>query len=303
MKKLHKHYYIYIIYIYDMCNIRYVLQLFINIGGKKKITSVTLQEGWVYKMGEAISGLEGQYWRKRWLSLVTHPPRLVYREHCDSKEVKGVIDLKNILRIEKIVDETVITKQYQCPTLYVFECVTSNRTWIFACLSDDECNIWIERIRYFQPKLHLNAAARSNAKEQASLVDDSKNRHHDHMLSATHVNHEHSNLLLTDRSDNGKGLIPNPNESMHRSNPNASKVIQSVIDTTEEKNPLPVTRPSLNNRAGVIAQLLRRVSGVAEYIGLAEQRSVIRAVQPKGTVVDSPATDIHQPDTNANAKN
>merc|ERR1712154_511205 len=49
-----------------------------NIGG---VESNAVAQGWMFKLGAAISGLEQNYWKKRWVSLYKKPPRLAYAQH------------------------------------------------------------------------------------------------------------------------------------------------------------------------------------------------------------------------------
>merc|ERR1711997_787893 len=41
-------------------------------------------QGWMYKLGAAVRGLEQNYWKKRWVSLYKKPARLAYAQHPHS---------------------------------------------------------------------------------------------------------------------------------------------------------------------------------------------------------------------------
>merc|ERR1712130_602312 len=48
---------------------------------KNIIQSSAIAQGWMYKLGAAVRGLEQNYWKKRWVSLYKKPARLAYAQH------------------------------------------------------------------------------------------------------------------------------------------------------------------------------------------------------------------------------
>merc|ERR1711933_144525 len=43
--------------------------------------SNAVAQGWMFKLGAAVRGLEQNYWKKRWVSLYKQPARLAYAQH------------------------------------------------------------------------------------------------------------------------------------------------------------------------------------------------------------------------------
>merc|ERR1711933_581546 len=43
--------------------------------------SNAVAQGWMFKLGAAVRGLEQNYWKKRWISLYKKPARLAYSQH------------------------------------------------------------------------------------------------------------------------------------------------------------------------------------------------------------------------------
>merc|ERR1712228_571405 len=57
---------------------------FIKSSGNEKnasIESAAIAQGWMYKLGAAVRGLDQNYWKKRWVSLYKKPARLAYAQH------------------------------------------------------------------------------------------------------------------------------------------------------------------------------------------------------------------------------
>merc|ERR1712129_571324 len=121
-------------------------------------------QGWMYKLGAAVRGLEQNYWKKRWVSLYKQPARLAYAQHPysiqddpilsspksaekimsnaseeqkeeekevetkvkKSKVLKGVIALSDVTNIIKIgANNKIIKDKYRAPTVHVFALITA----------------------------------------------------------------------------------------------------------------------------------------------------------------------------------
>merc|ERR1712129_614944 len=58
-------------------------------------------QGWMYKLGAAVRGLEQNYWKKRWVSLYKQPARLAYAQHPYS--IQDEPTLSSPKSVEKIM--------------------------------------------------------------------------------------------------------------------------------------------------------------------------------------------------------
>ncbi len=116
--------------------------------------SDAVAQGWMFKLGAAVRGLEQNYWKKRWVSLHKKPPRLAYAQHTYSQNndmsnenedkkmgLKGVIQLNDVTNIIKIGNNDITKNKYRAPTVYVFALITEKMTWVFSCKTAEECNM------------------------------------------------------------------------------------------------------------------------------------------------------------------
>ena len=276
--------------------------------------SNAIAQGWMYKLGAAVRGLEQNYWKKRWVSLYKKPARLAYAQHpyslsdlentpttrssiipksspadledTDNEQqqqptkaqpsvngtkkkvkksniVKGVIQLNDVTNIIRIGDNDVIKNKYRSPTVHVFALITEKRTWVFACKTAEECQMWYDRIAFFLPDQWKN---------------DNKGVNLDELLRFNRVKTMAGDLNNDDEEDQ-KGGGGGDN---HLSVNNGGKRKKSGDDT-------------------VMSKVFRKISNVSQSLGFTEEYSTISGVQPKGTITDyNDAMDMMDDNNNTN---
>eukprot|EP00486_Rosalina_sp_Unknown_P015114 CAMPEP_0201579064 /NCGR_PEP_ID=MMETSP0190_2-20130828/26330_1 /ASSEMBLY_ACC=CAM_ASM_000263 /TAXON_ID=37353 /ORGANISM="Rosalina sp." /LENGTH=301 /DNA_ID=CAMNT_0048012979 /DNA_START=1 /DNA_END=906 /DNA_ORIENTATION=+ len=252
--------------------------------------SNAIAQGWMFKLGAAVRGLEQNYWKKRWVSLYKKPARLAYAQHpyslsdlgdntntrasiipqsksneledTDNEQpakvstptagkkkkaksvVKGVIQLNDVTNIIRIGDSDIIKDKYRSPTVHVFALITEKRTWVFACKTAEECQMWYDRIAFFLPDQWKN---------------DNKNVNVEELLRFNRV----KTMVAGDGNDSD-----DEKDNHLNVNGNYKKKRKKSGDDT------------------VMSKVFRKISNVSQSLGFTEEYSTISGVQPKGTITD-----------------
>eukprot|EP00485_Elphidium_margaritaceum_P008718 CAMPEP_0202706338 /NCGR_PEP_ID=MMETSP1385-20130828/18769_1 /ASSEMBLY_ACC=CAM_ASM_000861 /TAXON_ID=933848 /ORGANISM="Elphidium margaritaceum" /LENGTH=750 /DNA_ID=CAMNT_0049364783 /DNA_START=123 /DNA_END=2375 /DNA_ORIENTATION=- len=262
-----------------------------NANAAVVMDDTSVAQGWMYKLGAAVRGLEQNYWKKRWVSLYKKPARLAYAQHpysladlepdsngsnsnkqaviptndSEAKKkksniVKGVILLSDVTNIIRVGDAAIIKEKYRAPTVHVFALITAKRTWVFACKTAEECSMWCDRIAFFLPDSWKNDAPSVDLEEMLRL-----------------------NRVKT---------IVNEHDAQGQDSEDDEKKEHLQVNDHQRKS-----RKKGNDT--VMTKILRKVSNVAESLGISAEYSTISAVQPKGTIDYNDAMSMMRDDGDA----
>ena len=254
------------------------------------IESNAVAQGWMYKLGAAVRGLEQNYWEKRWVSLYKKPARLAYAQHPYSiddepqslkvkeaknlnadaadeanKESKEEENGSNKNNLTLSVDKP--TRKRKKSSVLKGVIALSDVTNIIKIGNND-----IIKDKYRAPTVHVFALITDKRTWVfACKTAEECTMWHDRIAFFL------PNQWKTESKD------VNVEELLRF---NRVKTIGHEQDDNKEDsdNHLNVKKKKDDNT--VMSKLLRKVSGVAESLGITEQYSTISSVQPKGTITD-----------------
>eukprot|EP01084_Bolivina_argentea_P112935 201382_1 len=230
--------------------------------------------GWMFKLGAAPKGLEQNYWKKRWVSLYKKPARLAYAQHphgtSDGPEVTA--DPVNDDGTEQVSADGKLKVGKNSVLKGVIELNEVNN---IIKIGDND----IIKKEYKAPTVHVFALIT----EKRTWVFATKTAEECTMW------HDRISFFLPNQWKMNNENV-NIEELLRL---NRVKTIVNDLDTDDSEDESKDQHLAVKKRKkkkkgddGMMSKLFRKVSNVAETLGITEQYSTISEVQPRGTMQD-----------------
>jgi len=273
---------------------------FIKEHGAASSDSVNaVAQGWMYKLGAAVRGLEQNYWRKRWVSLYEKPARLAYAQHPYSAS-----DLMD--------DLEAVHSPVSPPELQLNDDMKENADSAMAAASE------LSPVSVQSPlsvqKSNGSSGSKRKGKKRSNVLKGEielnevtniiKIGNNDIIKNKYRAPTVHVFALITEARtwvfacktaeecsmwfDRIRFFLPdqwrNENANVDMAELLRADRVKTMVGDQEDHKKGKGAKKSDDDT--VMSKLLRKVSSAGEKLGIIEQYSTISGVQPKGTITD-----------------